>query len=92
MVVAGLSAAGVGEEAIQLKEGPGRDLTLSRCITCHSLDYIEMNAAVLDRAGWQKTIRKMTERFGAFLSDQEAAEILEYLSANYSARPVLGRD
>jgi hypothetical protein len=42
-----------------------------------------MNASVLDRAGWEKTIRKMIDRFGAPISDDEARQILDYLASNY---------
>ena len=87
LVALAVRLARAGEETIHLKESPGRELTEGRCMMCHSLDYIEMNAAVMDRAAWQKAIRKMADRFGAPVSDQDAAEILEYLSTNYSAPP-----
>jgi hypothetical protein len=69
-----------------LKEAPGRDLTAARCITCHSVEYIPSNAVAENRAGWQKTIQKMRERFGAPISDEEAKQILDYLDANYSGK------
>jgi hypothetical protein len=40
----------------------------------------------MNRAGWQKTIQKMRERFGAPISDEEARQILDYLDANYSGK------
>jgi hypothetical protein len=83
--VAGVSMA--GEEQIVLRSGAGHDTTATRCVTCHSLDYIEMNAPVMSRTSWQKTIRKMIDRFGAPISDDEAHEILDYLSAQYSSGP-----
>lgn len=73
-----------GEETIALANGPGRDMTVGRCAICHSLDYIPMNAVALNRAGWEKTIRKMIDRFGAPVSDAEAQQILSYLEAHYS--------
>lgn len=79
---AGVSFA--GEEAIVLRDAPGRDLTLARCAICHSVDYIETNAPVMDRAGWEKTIRKMIDRYGAPITDADAREILDYLGAQYS--------
>jgi sulfite dehydrogenase (cytochrome) subunit B len=75
------------QELTQLKDGAGRDLTIGRCIVCHSLEYIPSNAPAMNRAGWQKTIQKMRERFGAPLTDGEAKEILDYLAANYSGKP-----
>lgn len=72
------------ESSIQLVDGPGRVVTMARCPICHSLDYIPMNAPVMDRATWQKTVQKMRERFGAPITDEEAAQILDYLSEHYS--------
>jgi len=80
----GAEPSGVTERATQLKDGPGRDLTVGQCILCHSLEYIRSNAPAMNREAWQKTIQKMKERFGAPLTDAEARQILEYLSANYS--------
>ncbi len=39
----------------------------------------------MDRALWQKTIRKMVDRYGAPVTDEDAATILDYLTAQYSA-------
>lgn len=78
--------ADVGEASVQLKAGAGRELTTSRCIICHSLEYIPANAPAMDRAAWQKTVQKMRERFGAPLDEEEARTILDYLSANYAGK------
>jgi len=75
-----------GAELLQLRDGPGRDLTVGRCILCHSLDYIPGNAPAMNRAAWQKTLQKMRERFGAPITDAEAKEILDYLDASYSGK------
>jgi sulfite dehydrogenase (cytochrome) subunit B len=72
------------EGSLQLKDGPGRELTSGRCAICHSLEYIPSNAPAMDRAAWQKTVQKMRERFGAPISDEEAKSILDYLSATYA--------
>ncbi len=73
-------------EITTLKEAPGHDVTLSRCIVCHTVEYIPSNAPAMNRAGWQKTIQKMRERFGAPISDEEAKQILDYLDTNYSGK------
>jgi mono/diheme cytochrome c family protein len=82
----GLLWAAAGEESVQLKDGPGRDLTTGRCIICHSLEYIPSNAPAMNRAAWQKTIQKMKDRFGAPLTDEEAKQILDYLDGSYSGK------
>ena len=76
-------AAAAGEESIELQDAPGRDLVVARCSVCHSVDYVQMNAPVLDRAGWQKSVRKMIDTFGAPISEDDAQRIVEYLGNNY---------
>jgi cytochrome c5 len=73
-------------EVTALRDGQGRDLTVGRCIICHSVEYIPANAPAMDRAAWQKSIQKMKDRFGAPITDEEAQQILDYLSANYSGK------
>jgi mono/diheme cytochrome c family protein len=82
----GLLWGAAGEESVELKDAPGRDLTTGRCIICHSLEYIPSNAPAMNRAAWQKTIQKMKDRFGAPLTDEEATQILDYLDGSYSGK------
>ena len=84
----GASAYGApAQERTELKAGPGHDLTIGRCVICHSLDYIPANAPAMNRAGWQKTIQKMRERYGAPITDAEAQQILDYLASDYAGKP-----
>jgi cytochrome c5 len=78
--------AAAAREITQLKDAPGRDVTVGRCSICHSLEYIPSNAPAMNRAAWQKSIQKMRERFGAPITDAEAQQILDYLDANYSGK------
>jgi sulfite dehydrogenase (cytochrome) subunit B len=73
-----------GEESIQLLDGPGRDLAATACVTCHSLDYIPMNAPVMSRASWEKSVHKMIDKFGAPIRPEDVDQILAYLTAHYS--------
>jgi sulfite dehydrogenase (cytochrome) subunit B len=86
LVAAGAAGSAAAGEVTQLKDGTGHDVTLGRCITCHSVEYIPSNAPAMNRAVWQKTIQKMKDRFGAPISDEEAKQILDYLDANYSGK------
>lgn len=74
-----------GEESIRLKEAAGRELTQARCAVCHSLDYITMVAPVMNRAAWEKSVRKMIDSFGAPVDEQDVGRIVEYLGQHYSA-------
>jgi hypothetical protein len=71
------------EAAIELADGAHRDRVRAACSMCHSLDYIVMNSPFLDRAGWEKTVAKMTKVFGAPLTPEESALIVDYLAAHY---------
>jgi len=72
-------AAVAGEE--------GRDVTVASCSVCHSLDYLPMNAPVMTRATWEKSIHKMVDRFGAPINAENLQVILDYLALHYSATP-----
>jgi mono/diheme cytochrome c family protein len=75
--------AAAGEESIRLRDGPGKDEVEANCSTCHSLDYIEMNAPFLDQKKWEATVKKMIERFGAPIEEADVAAITNYLTASY---------
>jgi cytochrome c5 len=75
------------EEDLRLADAPGRDLTVGSCITCHSVDYISMNAPVMDKARWEKTVAKMIDKYGAPIDKASVPLIVDYLTANYSAAP-----
>lgn len=78
-------AGAADESTLALAEGPGADRVRAACSMCHSLDYILINAPFLDRAGWDRTVNKMVQVFGAPLTTDEAAEIAAYLDRYYGA-------
>jgi cytochrome c5 len=75
--------AAAGESQTVLKDGQGKNLVMSQCAMCHSLDYITMNATILDRAGWEKTVGKMIDVMGAPIDDTNKQVIVDYLARNY---------
>ena len=72
-----------GEDQIILKDRSGKNQVIGQCAMCHSLDYITMNAKILDRAGWEKTVGKMINVMGAPIDDANKQIIIEYLAQNY---------
>lgn len=76
-------AANADENTIRLQDAPDRELVVARCSICHSVDYVPMNAPVFDRTGWQKSVRKMIDVFGAPISEDDAKRIVEYLGTHY---------
>ena len=75
------------ESDITLAEDPVRVRVQAACSMCHSLDYIEMNSPFLDRAGWERTVKKMVTVMGAPLTEEQAAEITDYLARHYGKKP-----
>jgi mono/diheme cytochrome c family protein len=70
------------ERPIALKPGEGGELVASRCASCHSLDYVTINAPFLSAEQWQASVAKM-RNFGAPLSDDDARAIVAYLATAY---------
>ncbi|MBI1394954.1 MAG: cytochrome c [Betaproteobacteria bacterium] len=77
------STAHAGEDAITLKDGPGRALVEANCVMCHSLDYVPMNSPILDRQGWERTVNKMIRVMGAPIPSGDVPAIVDYLATQY---------
>jgi hypothetical protein len=73
------------EEAVTLKDGPGRDIVQRYCGVCHSLDYLRIHAGFLNRKGWESEVDKMIKAYGAPISAADAKTIVDYLTANYGS-------
>lgn len=82
-VVLSAGLAQAGEDAIELKDAPGRALVEANCVACHSLDYIQMNSPFLDRKGWEGSVNKMIKVMGAPVKEEDARAIVDYLSTVY---------
>jgi|SRR5512132_2354318 mono/diheme cytochrome c family protein len=82
------SASALAEEqAIKLKDGPGRDVVETNCGICHSLDYIQMNSPFPDEKLWQAEVAKMINVFGAPVEPDQAKTVVDYLVSNYGVAP-----
>ncbi len=77
------ATATAAENRIFLKDKPGKTQVVAQCAMCHSLDYITQHAAVLDRAGWEKTVGKMINVMGVPINDADKRIIIDYLAQNY---------
>jgi sulfite dehydrogenase (cytochrome) subunit B len=71
------------DEAIMLRDAPGRDVVEGYCGACHSLAYPRTNSVFLDRKGWQSEVDKMIKAYGAPIGEDDAKVIVDYLTANY---------
>jgi mono/diheme cytochrome c family protein len=73
------------ESALRLVAAPGSELVAARCVACHSVDYIVMNAPIQGRSGWEATVTKMIKVMQAPITPEDAATIVAYLDAHYGA-------
>ena len=64
----------------ELPAGPGRETAKKVCAGCHEMQTVV--ATRYTRLGWRRMIGDMMSR-GAEASDAEAAEVFEYLVANF---------
>lgn len=66
-------------------DGPGKAELQKLCMQCHELE--KSYSLKQDRAGWQRTMDKMTA-FGMKSSEEEFNAVLEYLVKHYAAEDV----
>jgi mono/diheme cytochrome c family protein len=80
----GVSAAGlpVASSMSALPPGPGRDVLLRNCSTCHTA--LNVTTERHDAAGWDQVIGTMIDR-GAKVSDADQDAIQAYLAKNFGA-------
>ena len=63
-----------------LPDGPGKDLVMRACVKCHNLKIITTKRPSEEE--WTRSVDNMVNR-GAVLSDDEADEVIDYLSHNF---------
>src|SRR3954463_14150204 len=61
-----------------LPPGPGREAGTSACIVFHSTRYITMQPT-FTRAAWVAEVEKMRKVFGAPVTNEQAAQVVDYL-------------
>ncbi|HEY6357470.1 MAG TPA: hypothetical protein VIX35_04470 [Vicinamibacterales bacterium] len=61
-----------------LKDGPNVALAQTKCLICHSADYIYMQPP-LTRKQWTAEVTKMQKTFGAPIADADVPPLVDYL-------------
>jgi sulfite dehydrogenase len=74
-------------ETASFKTSPGSDLANGQCLTCHSVDYVVIQPPS-PRAYWESSVKKMREKYGAAIPDEQVEALVSYLTQNYG--PVTG--
>jgi sulfite dehydrogenase (cytochrome) subunit B len=70
-------------ETAEFLPGPGVETAQGNCLVCHSADYVRMQPPEQGKAFWTAEVNKMIKVFGAPISPEDAAKIVDYLSATY---------
>lgn len=76
-------AVAADEAKIHMKDGPELTTLVANCSGCHSLDYIQMNARWVKRAGWEAEVKKMVSVMGAPVTDEDQKRLVDYLVREY---------
>jgi cytochrome c5 len=63
-----------------LPPAPGRETVLATCVICHTTRYITMQPT-FTRAAWTAEVEKMRKVFGAPMTNEQAAQAVDYLVA-----------
>jgi sulfite dehydrogenase len=69
-------------ETGSFKPGPGSEIANAHCLTCHSVEYVPTQPP-LPVAFWTAEVKKMREKFGAQIPDEQTTPLLAYLVKNY---------
>lgn len=62
----------------EFRPGPNLALTQTKCVICHSADYVYMQPP-LTKKQWTAEVTKMQKVFGAPVTDDDIAPLVEYL-------------
>ncbi len=73
-------------ETASFKPGFGSDLANGQCLTCHSVEYVMMQPPE-PQPFWEAEVKKMQEKYGAQIPQEQVAAIVSYLTRNYGAQP-----
>jgi len=84
-------AAAAGELKIELpvetgvfKQGTGAEIANGQCLVCHSVEYVATQP-LLPRTFWATSVKKMREKYGAQIPEEQVEPLLDYLTRHYGA-------
>ena len=69
-------------ETASFRTAPGAEVAMAQCLQCHSAEYITSQPP-LGRDAWKASIAKMRAKYGAAVSPEAEAVLLEYLVGTY---------
>ena len=64
------------------RPGPGADIANGQCLVCHSVEYVVLQPP-LPRAFWASSVKKMREKYGSAIPEEQIEPLLDYLTKHY---------
>ena len=64
------------------KPAPGAELANGQCLSCHSVEYV-VTQPPLPRTFWATSVKKMREKYGAAIAEEQIEPLLDYLTKHY---------
>jgi mono/diheme cytochrome c family protein len=71
-------------QAQELPPGPGHDTLVAACSSCHQPEVVADK--VMSKKEWEDMVHTMVDR-GADATEAQVAQIVAYLTANFSGAP-----
>jgi cytochrome c len=80
--LAGVVKIELPPETASFKRAPGSELANGQCLMCHSVEYVVMQPPS-PGAFWLGEVKKMRDKYGATVPEDQVAAIVNYLGRNY---------
>ena len=61
---------------------PGSEIANGQCLSCHSVEYVSTQPP-FPRAIWAGSVKKMREKYGAAIPNDQVEPLLDYLTQEY---------
>ena len=72
-------------ETASFKPAPGVEIANAHCLVCHSVEYVSTQPA-LPKTFWASSVKKMREKYGAEIPEQQVEPLLDYLVETYGVK------
>jgi cytochrome c len=64
------------------KHDTGAEIANGQCLICHSVEYVSTQPKK-DRVFWAASVKKMQDKYGAPISQEQVEPLLDYITKNY---------
>ena len=81
-LAAGIAKIEMPPETETFKPGAGVELANGQCLVCHSVEYVTTQPT-FPRLFWAGSVKKMREKYGAAIPDDQIEPLLDYLTREY---------